>query len=132
MGCPGLKFVPADQTLPIHLFLATIEHDGLEHKVWPPTHFFWYISVSRFTKKNHLCAWRANQCTFKRGGHCSLSLLPATPLCQSRTLEGLFELTCCPSWALNLASYVASGTSEIQGWLLVPGSCIKQLKQSKP
>ena len=50
----------------------------------------------------------------QRGTLFSLSLLAATPLCQSRTLEGLFELTCCPSGALNLASYVASETLELQ------------------
>ena len=41
----------------------------------------------------------------KRGFY-SLSLLPAIHL--SRTLEGLHELTECPSRAHNLTSYVAS------------------------
>ena len=41
----------------------------------------------------------------------------ATPLSQSWTLEGLLliELTQRPSRALNIASCIASGTSEIQG-----------------
>ena len=34
-------------------------------------------------------------------GHCSLSLLSETPSSRSRTLEGLFELTRCPSRALD-------------------------------
>ena len=37
----------------------------------------------------------------QQGRHYSLSLHPATPLCQSRTLEGLFELTWRPSQALD-------------------------------
>ena len=39
----------------------------------------------------------------------------ATPLFRSRILEGLFELTQHPSRAPNLASFVPSGTSGIQG-----------------
>ena len=50
-----------------------------------------------------------------RGKHCSLTFLLATPSSASWTLEGLFELTRCPSRTLNLASCVASGTTEIQG-----------------
>ena len=49
------------------------------------------------------------------GKHYSLLFLPAAPSPPSRTLEGLFELTRRPSRALNLASCVASGTTEIQG-----------------
>ena len=35
------------------------------------------------------------------GKHYFLPFLPATPSSPSRTLEGLFELTRCPSWALD-------------------------------
>ena len=35
------------------------------------------------------------------GKHYSLPFLPATPSSLSRTLEGLFELTRRPSWALD-------------------------------
>ena len=37
-----------------------------------------------------------------RGKHYSLPFLPATPSSPSRTLGGLFELTRCPSRALDL------------------------------
>ena len=40
--------------------------------------------------------------TSRRGGYCSLSFLPATPVSWSWTLEGLFELTRRPLKALNL------------------------------
>ena len=46
---------------------------------------------------------------------CTLSFLPATPLSWFQTLDMLFELTLRPSRTHNLASYVASGTPEIQG-----------------
>ena len=45
----------------------------------------------------------------------SLSFLPATPLSQSLTLEGLFELTWHLSTALLFNTHVASGTTEKQG-----------------
>ena len=48
------------------------------------------------------------------GKHHSPSFLPATSSSLSRTLEGLFELTQCPSRVPHLASCVASGTTEIQ------------------
>ena len=41
-----------------------------------------------------------------------LSFLLATPFSQSWTFEGLFDLTLRPSTALDLASYLASRTSE--------------------
>ena len=71
--------------------------------------------VSYIDNLSSISAGRANQFSLNWEGIVLLSLQPATPLCQSRTLEMLFELTCCPSGALNLASYVASGTSELQG-----------------
>ena len=48
------------------------------------------------------------------GNHFSGLFVPATPSSLSRTLEGLLELTQCPSRAL-VAVCVASGATEIQG-----------------
>ena len=45
-----------------------------------------------------------------------LTLFPASPSSQSRTLDRLFELTQRPSRTLNLAFYAASGTTEKQGY----------------
>ena len=47
-----------------------------------------------------------------QGGHCPLLFLPATLL--SQTFKELFELIQHPSRALNLASCLASRTTEIQ------------------
>ena len=75
----------------------------------PLTHFFLFA----------LC-WKSIDClkgklmTPHQGWRCSLSFLPATPLSQSQTLEGHFELTRRPSTALNLNASVACETLEIQ------------------
>ena len=50
-----------------------------------------------------------------RGKCYSLLLLPVTYLFWSQTLEGLFEVTLRHSSDLNVAWFVASGTTEIQG-----------------
>ena len=49
----------------------------------------------------------------------TVPFLPATPSSLSYTLNVLFELPRSPSRALNLASYITSGTTEKQGHFLL-------------
>ena len=57
--------------------------------------------VGETGKKKHWIVWRANQRHYSTLYY-SLPFLSATPSSPSRTLEGLLELTRCPSWALDL------------------------------
>ena len=77
--------------------------------------------------KSHCFAWMAIQWSLARTP-CTLSFLPATPLSWFQTLDMLFELTLRPSRTHNLASYVASGTPEIQGHSKV---CCARLARSR-
>ena len=63
-------------------------------QVWPLTQFF----LCPFCENSLICL-EGKSMTPGRGKRYSLPFLPATPLSLSRTLEGLFELTRCPSRA---------------------------------
>ena len=58
-------------------------------------------------------ALQANQWPLIR--YCFLSFILATPPSWSLIIEGLLELTLCFTMALNLASQIASTTTELQG-----------------
>ena len=72
-----------------------------QRQVWTPTYFpVWFLD-----RKSS--AWRANKWPTP---HVREDTVP-----RSQTLHRLFELTQCPSRALNLFLYVASRISEIHG-----------------
>ena len=76
-------------------------------QVWPLTQFFLFP----FCKKKS----RGQFNDPSSGKHYSLAFLPATPSSPSRTLEGLFELTRRPSWALDSPRVLLPELPEIQG-----------------
>ena len=80
------------------------------HQVWPITQFFLFP----FSKKNHWFAWRANQWPLK-GETLFSSVPPSNSLVSVSDLRRAFWVDTAPFSGPQLASCVASETTEIQG-----------------
>ena len=80
---------------------------------WPSWLLSWNpTSLTHFCRKEILICLEGKSMTPPQG-FCYLSFFPDAP--SLRPLKNFFQLTQRPSRALNLASSVAPGTSEIQG-----------------